>query len=51
MTDKIAEENIEIITGTKIMTETGTGLKKGHFPEAIAARETGVQAIVSVGKD
>ena len=35
----------------KIMTETGTGLEKGHFPEAIAAIEIGVQAIVGPGQD
>ena len=43
LTDKIVEESIEIITGMKVMTEAGTGLEKGHFPETIAAIETGVQ--------
>ena len=42
MTDKIAEENIEIITEIKVMTEAGTGLEKGHFPESIAAIEIGL---------
>ena len=51
MIDKIAEESIEIITGMKVMTEAGTGLEKGHFPEAIAAIEIGVQAIVGPGQD
>ena len=45
MTDKIAEESIGIITGMKVMTEAGTGLEKGHFPEAITIIEIGVQAI------
>ena len=47
MTDKIAEESIEIITGVKVMTEAGAGLEKGHFPEAIVAKEIEEQAIVS----
>ena len=45
------EESIEIITGMKVMTETETGLEKGHFPEAIAELEIGVQAIVGLGQD
>ena len=49
--DRLAEENIEIITGMKVMTEAGTGLGKGHFPEAIAAIEIGVQAIVGPDQD
>ena len=51
MTDKIAEDSIEIITGMKVMTEAGTGLEKGHFPEAITKIEIGVQAIVGPGQD
>ena len=51
MTDRIAEENIEIITGMKVMTEPGTGLEKGYFPEAIVAIEIGVQAIAGLGQD
>ena len=51
MTNKIAEESIEIITGMKVMTEAGIGLEKGHFPEAITAIEMGVQAIVGQGQD
>ena len=51
MTDKIAEESIEIITEMKVMTEAGTGLEKGHFLGAIAAIEIGVQATVSPGQD
>ena len=45
MTDRIGEDSIEIITAMKVMTEAGTGLEKGHFPEAIVAMEIGVQAI------
>ena len=33
--DKIAEKCIEVITGMNVRTEAGTGLEKGHFPEAI----------------
>ena len=51
LTDRIAEVSIEIITGIKVMTEAGTGLEKGHFPEAIIAIGTGVQAIAGPGKD
>ena len=50
MTDKIAEEIIEIFTGMKVMTEVETGLEKGHFPEAISAIEIEVQAIVGPGQ-
>ena len=35
----------------KVMTEAGTGLEKGHFPEAITSIEMGVQAIVGPDKD
>ena len=51
MIDKIAEENIEIITEMKVVTETGTGLEKGHFPETLVAMEIGVQATVGPGQD
>ena len=51
LTDKIAEESIEIITEMKVMTEAGTGLEKGHFPATIAVIEIGVQAIVGPGQD
>ena len=33
------------------MTEAGTGLEKGHFPETISTIEIGVQAIVGPGQD
>ena len=51
MTDRTVEENIETITEMTVMIEAGTGLEKGHFPEAIAATEIGVQAIVGPGQD
>ena len=53
MTDKIAEESIEIVTEMKIMTEAemATGLEKGHFPETLVMIEIGVQAIVGLGHD
>ena len=35
----------------KVMTEGGTGLEKGHFPEAIAVIEIGIRAIVGPGED
>ena len=35
----------------KVMTEAGTVLEKGHFPEAIVAIEIGVQAIAGPGQD
>ena len=49
-TDKIAEESKEKNTGMKVMIEAGTGLEKGHFPEAIIAIEIGVQGITCVGQ-
>ena len=36
MVDKIAEESIETAFEMTVMTETGTGLEKGHFPEIMA---------------
>ena len=50
-TDKIAEESIKVITGMKVMTEVGTGLEKGNFPEAITKIEIGVQVTVGPGQD
>ena len=43
MTDRIAEESIETVTGIEVMTEAGTGLEKDHFPKAIVAIQIGVQ--------
>ena len=53
LTEKIAEESIEIIREMKIMAEAemGTGLEKDHFPETVVAIEIGVQAIVGPGQD
>ena len=51
LTDKTAEESIEIITEMKVMTEAETGLEKGHFPEMLVVIEIGVQAIVDPGQD
>ena len=51
LTDKIAEESIEIITGMKVMTEAGTGVEKGHFPTTLVAIEIGAQATVGPGQD
>ena len=53
LTDKIAEESIEIIAEMKVMIEAemGTGLEKGHFPETLVAIEIGLQVIVSPGQD
>ena len=51
MTDRISEDSTEIIREMKVMKEEGTGLEKGHFPEAIAVIETGVQTITSPGQD
>ena len=35
----------------KVMTEAGTGLEKGHSPEAIVAIEIGAQAIAGPAQD
>ena len=53
MTDKIAEESIEIIIEMKVMTgaKMGTGLGKGHFPEMLVVIEIGVQVIVGPSQD
>ena len=44
-------KSIEINTGMQVMTEAGTGLEKGHFPEAITSMVIGVQVIVGPGQD
>ena len=36
MVDRIAEEIIETALEMTVMAEAGTGLEKGHFPEAVA---------------
>ena len=51
MTDRMVEESKETIIEMIVMIESGTGLEKGHFPDAIITIEIGVQAIVSPGQD
>ena len=51
MTYRIVEASIEIITEVKVIIEAGTGLEKGHFPEAITTIGIDVQAIVGPGQD
>ena len=51
MTDRIVEDNIEAGIEMTVMIEAGTGLEKGHFPEAITTIEIGVQTIVDPGQD
>ena len=52
MVDKTVEESIETDIEMTVMTEAGTGLEKGHFPEIIAAiLEIEVQAKVDPGQD
>ena len=52
MVDKIAEDSIEAIIEMTVMTEAGSGLEIGHFPETIATiLETEVQATVGPGQD
>ena len=51
MVDRIVEESIERIIEMTVMIEVGTGLEKGHLPEAIITIEIGVQAIVGPGQD
>ena len=51
MTDRVAEENIGIITEMTSMIEAGTGLENDCFPEIVATIEIGVLAIVYPGQD
>ena len=52
MIDRIAEGIIEIALGMTVMTEAGTGLEKGNFPEIMATMlEIEVQATVHPGQD
>ena len=51
MTDIIVEECIETITEMTFTIEAGTGLEKGHFPEALTTIQIGVQAILGPGQD
>ena len=49
MVDKIVEECIETAKKMTVMTEAGTDLEKGHFPDIMAAIELQVQAVVGPG--
>ena len=50
--DKIVEESIGTSMEMIVMTETGTGPERGHFPETMATiLETEVQATVGPGQD
>ena len=52
MVDKIVEKSIETAIRKTVMTEAGTGLERGHFPEIMATmQEIEVQAIVDPGQD
>ena len=52
MIDRIAEKIIETALEMTVMTEAGTGLEKGHFPEIMATiLEIEVQATVGPGQD
>ena len=51
MVDKIVEESIDTAIEMTVMTETGTGLEKGHFPEIMGTIELEVQATVGPGQD
>ena len=52
MADRIVEESTETVIEMTVMTEVGTGLEKGCFPEIMATMlETEVQAIVGPGQD
>ena len=51
MVDKTVDETTEIAIEMTVMTEAGTGLEKGHFPEIMAIMELQVQAIVDPGQD
>ena len=51
MVEKIVEESTETTIEMTVMTEAGTGLEKGHFPEIMPTVELGVQAIVGLGQD
>ena len=52
MIDRIAVDIIETAIEMTVMTEGGTGLEKGHFPETMATMlEIEVQATVGPGQD
>ena len=49
--DKTVEENPEIAVEMTVMTEIGTGLERGHFPEIMAIIELEVQVEVGPSQD
>ena len=51
MVNKTVEESIEKAIEITVMTEAGTGLEKGHFPEIMAKIELEVQTTVDPGQD
>ena len=51
MVDKTVEESIETAIEMTVMTEAGTGLEKGHFPQMMAIIELEAQATVDSGQD
>ena len=51
MVDRTVEENTETAIEMTVMTEAGTGLEKGCFPEIMAIIELEVQATVDPGQD
>ena len=51
MVDKTVEENSETAIEMTVMTEVGTGLEKGHFPEIMTIIELEAQATVDPGQD
>ena len=51
MVDKTVEGGIETAIEMTVMTEAGTGLEKGHFPEIMATvLELEVKATVGLGQ-
>ena len=48
MVDNTVQKNIGPAIEMIIMTEAGTGLEKGHFPEIMAITEREVQTIVDL---
>ena len=51
MVDKTVEESIETAIEMTVMTEAGTGLEKGHFPEIMTVKELEVESIVDPGQN
>ena len=51
MAERLVEGNKETVTKMTVMIEAGTGLEKGHFPEAITTIGLGVQGMVGPGQD